>query len=503
MTDRSQSTGDTATFSASAKAFTDSPAMPLTGPQVHQQLLTAQAGQQNRLQQARQQIQNADQRREQLEQQRDHTMVELAEYFLPELTPDAVRTTWQEIRPTINEILHRKEQAVDDLRQQLDQIALQHGHAEQTLTEWNAQHDLIEEEIESLAATIESRLAADPKFAQLSEQAARAEAALERAEDNLNEADQDAVRKLPAYEESDLFTYLKDRDFGTGQYKPRGMTRRIDRWLAKLIGYQQAKRNYDFLKSTPESMRQIIAEDRAALDTVMAELERMRDDLARELGADALKVRREQITAERNQATDTLNKLDQQSEQIQRDLNALADRHCDYYQKAIAAFRGMIERSDTRALQQRARQTVSLTDDQIIARMNGLESEIGQLDATVAGWRNQISTHQQIFEAIGRLIQRFRSAGFASGRCLFADSLDVLGSLARADDTYDVEAVWDQIRRTQSWGPSTMDRITEVATHPMTQVLLNAMASAAGAALQEHARRAGHRRNRHYPRRPW
>ena len=46
----------------------------------------------------------------------------------------------------------------------------------------------------------------------------------------------------------------------------------------------------------------------------------------------------------------------------------------------------------------------------------------------------------------------------------------------------------------QRWGPSTMDKITQVATHPITQVLINAMAHAAGSAMEAHARRAGERR---------
>jgi uncharacterized membrane protein len=39
-----------------------------------------------------------------------------------------------------------------------------------------------------------------------------------------------------------------------------------------------------------------------------------------------------------------------------------------------------------------------------------------------------------------------------------------------------------------------MDQITQVATHPMTQVLINAMAHAAAGALQAQARDAGERR---------
>ena len=89
---------------------------------------------------------------------------------------------------------------------------------------------------------------------------------------------------LPAYDNSPLFRYLQQRGYGTQTYTNRGFTRSMDRWLAKFIDYNKAKQGYDFLRKTPEQMRQIIAEDREALDTVMNELERRRDEGAIHLG---------------------------------------------------------------------------------------------------------------------------------------------------------------------------------------------------------------------------
>ena len=103
---------------------------------------------------------------------------------------------------------------------------------------------------------------------------------------------------------------------------------------------------------------------------------------------------------------------------------------------------------------------------------------------------------QEMVDALGRLIQRFRTAGYDSSRAQFLGSMDVVQELHRASDERDVEDLWDEIRRAHSWGPTTMDKITKVATHPMTQVLINAMAHAAAGAMSDHARRAGHRRGR-------
>ncbi len=471
--------------------------MPLSGPVVHRQLMGAHAETQSRLQHAQLQISQGQTRRESLEDAREDSMLGLAEHYLPKLTPDAVRTPWVEIRPSLVEILRRKQQHGDRLHAELDAAIEVRRAADDQIVEVNERLDGARDAVQVAIERVEKKLRDDPNFVSLADRAAVAEAALERAEDNLEEIDQDSARKLPAYENCELFTYLRDRRFGTSSYKERGLTRRMDRWLAKFIDFNQAIGSYRFLKETPESMRKVIADDRAALVTVMTELERMRDTAAEEIGLPEKTATCDAIEAEREDLLEAVKRHDQSAARVRQELAELEDTRCSYYREAIDIFRGMLARCDARELRDQARRTPSPSDDQIVARLSGIDQDLEELEDLVDGRRRRIRDQQSVLAATARLIQRFRSAGFDAARCRFDDSLDVLGRLADADDEDDVDDVWSDIRRAQNWGPSTMDKITEVATHPMTQVLVNAMASAAGAALSEHARRAGHRRRSH------
>lgn len=468
--------------------------MPISGPVVHQQLMSAYSEAHQRLESARGRIGQSQKARDNLEDARGDTMAKLAEYYLPELTRDAIHSTWHEIRATLSEILARKEQNSVRLHDDLDGLFARRDAQEAELTQINQRLDAARESQDTIVGQVESELQTVPEFVSLSDRAAVAEAALERAEDNLREIDQDSARKLPAYEESDLFTYLRDRKFGTPEYRQRGFTRRTDRWLAKLIGYKKAKQGYEFLRKTPETMRKIIAEDRAALDTVMTELERIRDSVAQQRGLPAKIQEVAAISAERTTHLKSLDELAQSTEKVQHELTDLEGTRGKYHREAVTVFRRFLEQNDTRELRQRARDTRSLTDDQIVARLAGIDTEIENLEDAAQDRRHRIRSQQDVMDELGRLIQRFRAAGFDAGRCHFVGTLDVLGELARADDDDDVEDIWSDIRRAQRWGPSTMDKITNVATHPMTQVLINAMAHAAGAAMSDHARRAGRRR---------
>lgn len=470
--------------------------MPISGPVVHQQLMDAYANVQENFESQRSRTSEASLQRDQLVDDRSEALISLAEHYLPELTPEAIRETWSEMRPGLSQIMLRKQERASRIQSELDALTTRRQQQDQELLALNRRLDEATEEQQTVADQVQKALHDDAEFVELSDRAAIAEAALERAEANLEEIDQDAARKLPAYDNSTLFRYLHDRGYGTSDYTKRGFSRRMDRWLARYIDYNKAKQGYEFLRKTPDHMRQIIAEDRLALDTVMDELERRRDKVAGDFGLPE----KIQLTAglqeQRDQQMIELDSLLADSDKTQRDLTDLEDPRGTYYRDAIKLFRETLEQSDSQELRQRARETREITDDQIVARLMGVESEIGQLDDDARRRREELKDMQSFLEDLGRLIQRFRAAQFDSSRSQFVGSLDVFEELDRAQDRLDIDGMWRRIRRAQRWGPTAMEKVTNVATHPLTQVLVNAMAHAAGGAMQSHARRAGDRRAR-------
>ena len=92
----------------------------------------------------------------------------------------------------------------------------------------------------------------------------------------------EAQEKLPSYDKNRLFRYLLDRDYGKPEYKKKGWTRRLDRWVAKLIDYQGARRSYDFLRVTPELMAAEVARRREQFNVLMEQVERIEDEISGE-----------------------------------------------------------------------------------------------------------------------------------------------------------------------------------------------------------------------------
>lgn len=468
--------------------------MPVTGPAVHQQLLSAYKEIQDRLDSMGQQVAGMDQKREQLSDDRGAALVSLAEHYLPDLTHESIQETWREARVAISDVLLRKEDHQRRIRATMGDLRASQSQHDRDLVTVGERLDAANEDVDRVAAKVESKLQADSDFVRLSGQAARAEVALERAEANLDEIEQDAATKLPAYESSSLFSYLRDRGFGTEAYGARGFTRRTDRWLAKLIGFYKANQSYQFLKQTPQTMQQIIVQDRQAIDTVMNELERIRNEVADELGLTELANQADTLQTQRADLLDEIELLREKIDATATEQAELEQARGTYYREAVDLFRQTLQRCDTGELKQRARVTPDITDDQIVARLSGIDSNLEDADRRSKEFQGRITDTQSLLKGMGQVIQRFRAAQYDSGRSQFIAPIDVVSAVRDARDEYDLDYLWTSIRRSHRWGPSTMDRITQVATHPMTQVLINAMAHAAGGALQEHARRAGRRR---------
>jgi len=476
--------------------------MPVSGPVVHQQLMQAYQEAQHELETARGHVAAAGAELSELTEHRGESLVNLAQHYLPELTDEAIRKTWAEAQETVYGVLQRQEQHSLRLASQIDNLSNSRTNAEGRFRTISASLDAANETQGEIATAVSQELSADASFAQLSDRAAEAEAALQRAEANLAEIEQDVRRKLPSYENSSLFMYLQKQGFLTPAYEKRGLTRSVDQWLGRYIGYREARQGYEFLKSTPVHMKEVIAEDRAALNTVLDALEKQRDVVAGKHGLPQAIEKTKVLTGQRTEVLSELEKIETDTKSVQNERTEIEDTRGSYYREAIGKFRDMIAAADPNALAHRARSTPEMEDDQIVSTLQGVSHEIDQIGSQVRDRQvriEQLTTHLQ---SVGSIISRFRAAGFDSQRAQFSGSEDVVEELRAArDGRGNFEDVWQRIRRSQRWGPSAVDQFTRVATHPMTQVLINAMAHAAAGALVAQARQAGERRSSSRPNR--
>ena len=96
--------------------------MTIPGPTVHQQLMDAFKRLTEQLEQDRKGMHDVQKEYEQLDAERDDALRSLAEHYLPELTADAIASTWREVQSEISTLLLQKEDEDRSLQEELKQL---------------------------------------------------------------------------------------------------------------------------------------------------------------------------------------------------------------------------------------------------------------------------------------------------------------------------------------------------------------------------------------------
>lgn len=473
--------------------------MPIPGPVASQQIQNAYRQAQQALADARAQASATGQSIQALAADRDHTLEDLAEYYLPELSRESLMQVWGEAKRGIEHILLRQEEHVARVENQLETQDRERESKSTKLAESNERLDALLQQQQTLSEQLAKLLAGDAQFKALSDRAAEAEAALERAEASLAEIEHDATQKLPAYEKSKLFMYLWKRGLATPRYTARGFTRRMDRWVGGLIDYPKAKAGYEYLKNTPQLVRNLVSKDRESLNVVMSELERQRDTQAEKIGLTQVVEQVNDADRLHHEILSALEALQQLLDATRKQLSEIENPRGIYYQEAINYFKSLLQKTEQEKLRDRAEQTPDPRDDQIVARLQHLEGQFRTVNTEAAARQQRIDWLDRHLSELGNFHQRFRAAGYDSSRSMFDDSLNLTHELTAAMDGNDsIDSVWQRMRGRQRFGPSAIDSagsaLSRAASHPLTQVLVYAMANAASEALSDHARRAGGRR---------
>lgn len=267
-----------------------------------------------------------------------------------------------------------------------------------------AAHRAAELERHARAETAEAALAAyeakhaelQPKIAASADfraQKAKLDAAIAMAEEADKKADlaeADRQDKRVPYEADPLFMYLWNRRFGTADYASTGLTRVLDRWVARLIDYLPARANYTMLNEIPARLREHADRQAAEIEQERLKLETVEMDASVVAGAAVVKTALDVAKRNLAAAEETLAKTAAALAVIDREHDdAIAGAQDPLYAEAVELIAQSDAKSDIRALMAEARQTRTPDDETMVRRIEALEYQIEAADKEVAAIRTE------------------------------------------------------------------------------------------------------------------
>ncbi len=265
------------------------------------------------------------------------------------------------------------------------------------------------------------RLETDEEYRRRASALEAANAIVERAEAKRDLARADRTAKGAPYEDDPLFSYLWERNFATKDYRAFFLFAALDRWVAGLIRYRNAKLNYARLLELPERLADHVEQ----VETTAADIEKSiaayeRDALER----DGVGKMRDKAKAARAALED----IDASIANAEAEHQTIARKHADATagrggpmgdaRKLIA--KALADRSipDLKIL---AAETLTLEDDHLVDELIRLRRERLEIEEHGRSLARTVDQHANILGDLETVRRRFKSARFDSPYSEFPD----------------------------------------------------------------------------------
>ena len=420
------------------------------GPEVYRMLQRRSQDAQSAVGEASAAVQRVETEIQNLVLERGKAVDELARHYLPELSDDAIASAFAEVRHQLEAVQARRERRLAELRTALESSEAQRAELEGAL---EAVTTALDEQVvtrDRLEAEVAVQLQADPEFVRLSTEAAQAQVELERNEERATEIADEGAEKRPSYEDSRLFMYLWKRKFATTGYVQRGLTRRLDRWVAELIEFRKARLGYEYLCVTPELVEHEVTRRRAAFEQLMEQVEALEDAADDDAGLTAVRIEGERLGAEREQTEGKIAANAVRNREIGAELTPIERSRGEYYADALRRLKQFLEHAETSSLAAGARDTTTQRDDRLVAELRIVGSELATLEPRLAELEHREHNAREHNSDLEGVLARFRSADYDSPRSYFDDFDPDLTV------TTETHRLWSELERRQHFRPPPM-----------------------------------------------
>ncbi|WP_327211354.1 hypothetical protein [Rhizobium leguminosarum] len=256
---------------------------------------------------------------------------------------------------------------------------------EKTLQGLVSHHEKLEQELKQAQAafdqheqTLKAGFESDEAAVALRRDVAEKGNALAAAREKLARAEDERDTKSPAYEQDELFAYLRGRGYGKGAVAD-GLTGRLDAWVARLTGYDKASADFDRLQQIPEWNRSRVEVAQQEFDDLSAKLRKVEETTFASLVPfkDKLRAAGKALDA----AAEAIATEHRAISGAQKTVAAAATAQDEDLKRITKELATQLEKIDLRSLQQAASRTATDEDDRIVAAIVRIRNDLSDLQA--------------------------------------------------------------------------------------------------------------------------
>lgn len=369
-----------------------------------------------------------------LRERRSTAYLSLARFHLPELSARTLAGQMSEVADRVGALLEEKQARLDELRSLIPAAREEILGLQRDVNRYTDALNRLGDERERLVALVDADLRALPGWDALLESARVAHARVDAAERRHETALLERSEKVPAYEADTFFGYLHSRKHGTASAVGNVLTRRLDAWVARVIGYEESRADYEALQELPGYAASVRDAERAHLDEVSRAIHARRTLVADEHGLTQVLRQGDEVYAKREEAIAALRAAEERHLMLEEEAADVDDTRGSYHVRALAELQEYLEGQAPAELVEKARSTDDPRDDAIVGELAEIAAGLDAAHNDLKTLREARSTALRRLKELKELRHDFERQDWNGSRSRFSGDLDVdallLGFLA-------------------------------------------------------------------------
>jgi len=368
----------------------------------------------------------------------------LAKMRLREIEGAEVSAQLDATGESVRALLAEREQAQADNEAE---IARAEARREELARERAAQHDVVdaaEQALDDAKAAAQKALAADETHRAALAAAEASDRVADLAEEKAKAAHEDRVQKGKPYEADPLFSYLWGRGFGTPAYVGVGLSRALDRWVARVANFEPLRRDYWMLTELPARVDEHAKRMRLKADDDLAAVQAIERAAAEAAGVPQ---REEQLA----RAAEALAAIDAKIEEHEAAIDALIEKRAafaagddDLSRRCNEILRDALRGETMRSLRERATATPTPDDDAAVDQLTEVRANLPRVEADAKRYRELHETQRERAAKLDEIRKRFKesrydavSSEFVNGALIATLLTQLLAGALGVGDTWD------------------------------------------------------------------
>lgn len=309
-----------------------------------------------------------------------------------------------------------------------------------------------EAELKAIADRVSAETGRDPVYADKRKAAVEFAAVAAQSLRKTEQAEADKDEKGKPYRDDPLFMYLWERGFGTRNYRENNLIQLLDFWVARLVGFPEARVNFAMLNEIPMRLREHAERQEQAAEAAEAEVVALEKAAVDAGGGKPARLRLEAAQARIAEIDAQMVALeDKRDEQLkaQRDLAQGSD---PAFSAAVNGLAEALGREDIQNLLAAARATQTGADDTIVKQIDEVRQRAAEEEADSREQRNRLKTLAARRRELEDIQYEFKKQGFDNAGSRFGDDKlvgDLLNDFLRGGIS--AADYWGQWQRSQSW----------------------------------------------------